>query len=39
MAADYTTGNKEYLRAHPDDTFNPANGFYATYNTNYRDHH
>ena len=36
--ADFTSSTAEHIAQHPDDRFNPANGYYATYTNNFRDH-
>ena len=37
--ADYSSSTKHVIDAHPNDRFNPANGYYTTYSNNFRDHH
>lgn len=36
--ADFNSSTAEIMAAHPDDRFNPANGYYGTYSNNFRDH-
>ena len=37
--ANYESSTKAIIDAHPTDRYNPANGYYATYSNNFRDHY